>query len=55
VTFTAALVRVKGGTAEKGGMKADVDHALALDDTAARSCEPCASARSIVRWSPAVA
>jgi len=31
VTFTAALARVKGGTAEKG-TKADVDHALALDD-----------------------
>jgi integrase len=31
VTFTAALARVKGGTAEKG-TKADVDYALALDD-----------------------
>jgi integrase len=30
VTFTTALARVKGGTAEKG-TKADVDYGLALD------------------------
>jgi integrase len=30
VTFTTALARVKGGTAQKG-TKSDVDHGLALD------------------------